>query len=119
MPQRRTLACSLAAAALAAAGIAACSDALAPYPQFTIQPRTVSVARGASSNVKIVLAGPNKSASWTVTSGNTAVATATQTETGATVAGVAAGTARVYVRASAPGFPGDEAVDSLTVNVTP
>jgi len=119
MPQRRTLACSLAAVALLAAGIAACSDALAPYPQFTIQPRAVSVKAGATSPVKIVLAGPNKSVGWTVTSANTSVAGATQTETGATIQGVAAGTTRVYVRASAPGFPGDEALDSLTVTVTP
>src|SRR5215213_9511244 len=119
MPQRRTLACSLAIATLLAAGITACSDALAPYPQFTIQPRTVSVKAGATQNVKIVLAGPNKDAGWSVTSGNTAVAGATQTETGASIQGVAAGTTRVYVRASAPGFDNDEAVDSLTVNVTP
>jgi len=119
MPQRRTLACSLAAAALLAAGIAACSDALAPYPQFTIQPRTVSVKAGATQAVKIVLAGPNKSASWIVSSGNTAVANATQTSTGADIQGVAAGTTRVYVRAPAEGFTHNEAVDSLTVNVTP
>lgn len=119
MPQRRTLACSLAAAALLATGIAACSDALAPYPQFTIQPRTMSVKAGATSNVAITLAGPNKDASWTVTSGNTGVANATQTAAGATIQGVAAGSTKVYVRASAKGFPGDAALDSLTVNVTP
>ena len=118
MPQRRTLACCLAGATLAA-GLAACSEALAPYPQFTIAPRSVTVARGASSNVKIVLAGPNKSANWSVSSGNDGVATVTETETGATVTGVAGGTTRVYVRAAAKGFPNDEAVDSLTVNVTP
>ena len=119
MPQRRTLGRSLAAAALLAVGIAACSDALAPYPQFTIQPRTVSVKAGATSAVKIVLAGPNKDASWTVSSGNTGVANATQTATGADIQGVAAGTTKVYVRAPAKGFDNDEAVDSLTVNVTP
>ena len=78
----------------------------------------MNVARGATQNVKIVLAGPNKSAHWTVESGNSGMAQAAQTATGATISGVAAGTARVYVRAPARGFPNGEAVDSLTVNVT-
>jgi hypothetical protein len=120
MSQRIRLVSGLALAGAVAAGIAACnSDALAPYPQFTINPRAVTVARGASSPVKIVLAGPNKTATWTVTSGNAGVATVAETATGATVTGVAAGTARVYVRAPAKCFPGGEAVDSLTVTVTP
>lgn len=118
MPQRRTLACCLAGATLAA-GIAACSDALAPYPQFAFAPVPVSVKQGATANVKIVLAGPNKSVRWTVSSGNTGIMTVAQTSTGATVTGVAAGTTRLYVRAPARGFPNDESRDSVTVTVTP
>jgi len=118
MSQRRTLLSGLAAAGALALGIAACSESLAPYPQWTIDPRSLTVARGATSNVKIVLSGPNKSADWRVESGNTGVATVTQTETGAAVTGVAAGTTRVYIRARAEGFPGGQAADSLTVRVT-
>jgi hypothetical protein len=107
----------LAAAAIAAGGAAACGDPLRPYPQFTISPRTINLARGASASVKIVLAGPNKSESWTVESGNPGVAAIAQTGTGATVSGVAAGTTRLYVVARTEGF--GEVRDSATVNITP
>jgi hypothetical protein len=118
MPQRNAPARRLAAAAVLGFGIAACSSGLLPYPQFNISPRTVNVAVGTSQTVKIVLSGPNKQASWTVATGNAAVAQATQTDAGATIAGVAAGQTKVYVRAPAKGFPDDQATDSLTVNVT-
>jgi hypothetical protein len=106
----------LLAAVIAAGGAAACGDPLRPYPQFTINPRTVTVARGASLSVKIVLAGPNKDESWTVESGNAGVATVAQTATGATVTGVAAGTTRLYVVSRTEGF--GTVRDSATVNVT-
>jgi len=105
------------AAVLAAGGAAACDDPLRPYPQFTINPRSVNVAQGASVPVKIVLAGPNKSESWTVETGDAGVATVAQTESGATVTGVAAGTTRLYVVTRTSGF--GTVRDSATVNVTP
>lgn len=107
----------LAAALSAGGGAAACGDPLRPYPQFTINPRTVNVAPGATLPVKIVLAGPNKSEDWTVETGNAAIATVTQTETGATVSGVAAGTTRLYVVSRTEGF--GTVRDSATVNVRP
>jgi hypothetical protein len=106
----------LLAAVTVAGAAAACGDPLRPYPQFTISPRTMSVARGASLPVKIVLAGPNKEESWTVESGNASVATVAQTETGATVTGVAAGTTKLYVVVSTEGF--GTVRDSATVTVT-
>lgn len=107
----------LLAAVIAAGGAGACGDPLRPYPQFTINPRAVSVARGGTTPVKIVLAGPNKEDGWTVESGNAAVATVARTETGATVTGVSAGTTRLYVVVSTEGF--GTVRDSATVTVTP
>jgi hypothetical protein len=107
----------LAAGLAAVGGALACGDPLRPYPQFTISPRTLSVARGATAPVKIVLAGPNKSETWTVESGNPGVATVAQTETGATVTGAGAGTTRLYVVVRTSGF--GEVRDSATINVTP
>ena len=112
--RRRTLLMLLGAIT---AGGAACGEELLPYPQFTIAPRALTVARGASAPVKIVLAGPNKSESWTVESGNAAVATVAQTATGATVTGAAAGTAKLYVVVNTAGF--GTVKDSATVTVTP
>ena len=106
----------LLAAATVAGGAAACGDPLRPYPQFTINPRTMTVARGAALPVKIVLSGPNKDESWTVESGNAAVATVAQTETGATVTGVGAGSTKLYVVVRTEGF--GTVRDSATVNVT-
>jgi hypothetical protein len=107
----------LLAAVVAGGGAAACGDPLRPYPQFTINPRVVTVAPGASIPVKIVLAGPNKEESWTVESGNAGVATVAQTETGATVSGVTAGTTRLYVVSRTEGF--GTVRDSATVTVRP
>jgi hypothetical protein len=107
----------LLAAAIAAGGAGACGDPLRPYPQFTISPRTLNVARGTTAPVKVVLAGPNKEDSWTVESGNAGIATVTRTETGASVTGVAAGTTRLYVVSQTEGF--GTVRDSATVNVTP
>jgi len=116
--QRRTRwTALLLTAAVTAGGAAACGDPLRPYPQFTINPRTVNVARGATVPVKIVLSGPNKSATWTVESGNPAVATITRTETGASVVGAGAGSTRLYVVSHAEGF--GTVRDSATVNVAP
>lgn len=104
--------------AAAVMGAAACGDdPLRPYPQFTISPRSMSVARGASLPVKIVLAGPNKEDGWTVETANPGIATVTQTETGATVSGVAAGTTRLYVVARTSGF--GTVRDSATITVAP
>jgi hypothetical protein len=119
MRERKAPVRHLAAAALLGFAAAACSSDLLPYPQFNISPRTFSVGVGKTQTVKIVLSGPNKAASWTLTTADASVAQATQTETGATIQGVAAGTTRVYVRAPAKGFPNDQATDSMTVTVTP
>lgn len=105
------------AAVIAAGGAGACDDPLRPYPQFTINPRPVNVARNANVQVKIVLAGPNKDETWTVESGNAGVATVTQTATGATVTGVAAGSTRLYVVTNTGSF--GTVRDSALVNVTP
>jgi hypothetical protein len=102
---------------MAAAGAYACSDPLRPYPQFTISPRNMSMASGTTRPVKIVLSGPNKDESWTVESGNAAVATVAQTATGATVTATGAGTTRMYVVVQTTGF--GEVRDSATVTVTP
>ena len=104
-------------AAIVAGGVAACSDDLLPYPQFTIAPRTMTVARGANVPVKIVLSGPNKSDGWTVESGNPAVATVAQTATGAAVTGAGAGTTKLYVVVNTRGF--GTVKDSASVTVTP
>ena len=105
------------AGALAVGGAAACSDDLLPYPQFTIAPRNVTVAKGANVPVKIVLSGPNKSETWTVETGDPSVATAAQTATGATVTGAGAGTTKMYVVVHTKGF--GTVKDSASVTVTP
>jgi hypothetical protein len=103
--------------AMAAGAVAACGDDLLPYPQFTIAPRTLTIAKGANLPVKIVLSGPNKSETWTVESGSTSVATVAQTATGATVTGVGAGTTKLYVVVNTKGF--GTVKDSASVTVTP
>lgn len=116
--QRRTRwTALLLTAAVTAGGAAACGDPLRPYPQFTINPRAVNVARGATVPVKIVLAGPNKSESWTVESGNPSVATVVQTETGASVSGASAGSTKLYVVTRTEAF--GTVRDSATINVAP
>lgn len=110
---RWSLRFALAIAAAAAAW--SCSDPLRPYPQFTIAPRTVTLAPGASQAVKIVLAGPNKSESWTVESGDAGIAAVAQTATGATVTAGALGTTKMYVVVNTEGF--GEVRDSATITV--
>jgi hypothetical protein len=103
---------------LGTVGATACNgDALRPYPQFTIDPRSMTLAAGGTRTVKIVLSGPNKEESWTVESGNTGVASVTQTATGATVAAAGPGTTRMYVVVHTSGF--GTVRDSASVTVMP